>query len=125
LALAPLSQNASESHSGPSLQRRKRSLMAVLEVLKPSDQRAIDVFDDHLQALDVRPIGFSAYRVLQLVQTLPPRPSLPSLEVVAQKVKATLPVSVCDSRLCRVQRQSGLHRPLPHLLQRFFGFRLA
>jgi hypothetical protein len=33
--------------------------MAMFEILNPSDQRAIDIFDDYLQALAVRPLGFS------------------------------------------------------------------
>jgi hypothetical protein len=126
-ALLPvaLPQKAPEPHPYPLVQRWKRSLMAMLEVLKPSDQRAIDVFDDRLQAVAVRTPGLSAYRILQLVQTLPPRPSQPSLEMVAQKVKASALIRVYNPRLYRMQRQSSLRRPSSHLFQRFFGFRLA
>jgi hypothetical protein len=125
LSLAPLAQNAPEPHPYPSVQRRKRSLMAVFEIFKPSDHRAIDVFDDYLQALAVRPLGFSTNRTLQLSQTLPSRPSHPSLEMVAQKVKAALFFCVYNPRLYGMQGQAGLRRPSPHLLKGFFSFRLA
>src|SRR4029450_13024075 len=74
LSPVPLPQNASKPRPNPLIQRWKRSLMAMLEVLKRSDQRAIDVFNDRLHAVAVCPPGLSAYRVLQLIQALPSRP---------------------------------------------------
>ena len=64
-------------------------------------------------------------RVLKLPQTLLPRPFLAAFEVIAQKVEASRLGGIHNPRLGRMQRQSGLLGPLPHLLQGLLGFPLA
>ena len=46
------------------------------------------------------------------------------LEMVTEKIEAPRLGGVHDSRLDRMQRQSGLRRPASHLFQRLLSFRL-
>ena len=97
----------------------------MLEVLKPADPRAIDIHDRCAQALPIVPRGLGSNRVLELIETLLTRPSLTLLEVISQEVKPAGLFGVDDPRLDRMQGQTRLRGPLPHLLQGPFGFRLA
>ena len=96
---------------------RKGRAMAVFEVLKPAPQRAVDVFDDHLQALAVGASRLGPNRVLELLQALLPRPLHASLEVIAQKVKASRLVASTIRVLVGCSVRPACSRPLPHPLQ--------
>src|SRR5436190_21908884 len=122
--MAP-TQNATQSHPNPRIQQWKRGSMTLLEVLKPSLQSPINVQDDDRQATTVVPLRFRAERVLKFPETFPPRPSIAALKVISQKIKSLGLRRVHDAGLLRMQRQSGLSRPLRDRLQRSHCFGLA
>ena len=80
--------------------------VAVLEVFKPAPQRAVHVGDDLGHAMPRGPLGLRPDRVPEFLAALASRPAFASLEVVAEKVKASF-AFVDQPRLGRVQRQAG------------------
>ncbi len=123
-AMSPLpttaAQNASQPHPHQAVNSVERIAMAVFEVLKPASRRAIHVGDDYLQTLPVGAFRLGSNRVFELLQTLSPRPSLPSLEVVSQKVEAPgwVASTIRVFSGCSVRPAC---RPLLHHLQRSLG----
>ena len=69
LAAVSLAQDASPSHTNPAVQSREGTRMAVLEVVEPSLQRAVDVDDDHFEALPAGALGLALH--LPLLRTPP------------------------------------------------------
>lgn len=118
-------QNATQSHANPRVQRWKRGSVTMLEVVKPSLQSPIDVRDDDRQATTIVPLRFRAERVLKVPETFPTRPAIAALEVIPQKIKSSRLRRVHDACLLRMQRQSGFRRPLLHRVQRPHRFGLA
>ena len=98
--------------------------MAVLKISKPALQGSVQIDDGGRQALPVRAPGLGPNRVSKFPLTLPARPSLALLEMVTEKIEAPRLGGIHDSRLDRMQRQSGLRRPPSHLFQRLLSFRL-
>ena len=99
--------------------------MAVFEVTKPATRDRVDARDDHLQALPIVALGEDAKLVLELLQALLPRPFIPALEVIPEKVKAAMLPGSHNARLFRMQRETSLRRPLLHQSQGLLSFRLA
>jgi hypothetical protein len=99
--------------------------MAVLEVLKPTPQRAVDVVDDHSETASLGAPGLPPQRVFELPPALLARPSLAPLEVIAEEVKALLLAGIDHLGLVRVQLQSHLGGPLLHPLERSVGLGLT
>src|SRR5208337_5618204 len=95
-------EDAPQPHTQPRIEHRKRRGVAMFEISKPALQGPVQVRDDDLQTLPVGAPGLGTDRVLQLVQALAPGPSLPLLEVIAQKVEATRLRGVHDPRLRRM-----------------------
>src|SRR3974390_2471014 len=87
LSAPPAAQDAAQSHAHPAVQRSERGLMAVIKILKPAHQSAIQIDDGGLQALPVRAPGLGPNRVSKFPLTLPARPSQAPLEVVTEKVE--------------------------------------
>src|SRR5258708_13904714 len=83
-----LAQDTPESHADPAGQSREGARVAVLEVLGPATQGAVDVGDDQREACPAGALGLSPYRLLELRQALPAGPSQPALEVISQEVKS-------------------------------------
>ena len=89
----PLAADTPQAAADPAVQLHERRAAAVLEISEPSPQRSIQIVDDHSQRMTVVAFRLRTDRILELVQTLLPRPTpqvaLPSgREVIAQKVKA-------------------------------------
>jgi hypothetical protein len=112
-----LAQDTSQPHPHPGVQRSEGVSMALLELLKPAPQRAIDVGDDHLQALALGTPRLGPNRVFELPETLLARPFHPPLEVIPQKVQAPLLSGVHNPCFHRMQLETRLLGPLPHLFQ--------
>ena len=81
-------EDTAQPHPNPLVQWRERELMAVFKVFKPAHQGAVDVRDGFLQAFAVGTSGFGPDGVLELLEALLARPTIASLEVVAQEVEA-------------------------------------
>lgn len=62
--------------------------MAVLEVLKPALLRSVQVNNDRIQAVAVPTLGFGAIRIFELAATFRTWPTVATLKVVSQEVKA-------------------------------------
>ena len=120
----PMAQDAAQTHAHPVVQRGKRALIAVLEVAKPAVQGSIQIDDGGLQALPARAPGLGSNRVSKFPFTLPTRPFSALLEMVTEKIEAPRLGGVHNSRLDRMQHQSGLCRPALHLFQRLLSFPL-
>ena len=86
--LLPLTQKASQAHPDPGIQSVERGVVTVFEVPKPSSQNRVELRDGVLKAVAARSPRVFAYRVLEFVHAFLPGPSVASLEVVPQKVKA-------------------------------------
>jgi hypothetical protein len=96
----------------------------MFEILKPAPQHAIDVSDD-LQAMALSAARLGTNRVFKLPETLLPRPLHLSLEVIPRKVKAALLSGILNPCFHRMQLETRLLGPLPHLLQGCCRFPLA
>src|SRR5580698_6157542 len=97
-AFVPLAQNGSHSLPYPGVQGLECSPMAVFEILKPAPQRPVDVGGDFAHRAASDPAGFLPDGCSQLVQALLARPPIAALEVVTQKVEASLLAGVHDAR---------------------------
>src|SRR5207249_4196211 len=117
-------QDATQSHPDPFVQRLERPTVAMLEVLIPTSQRSVHSLDDAGQALAVVTPSLDTDRLFEFLKALLARPVFATLEVIPQKIKAAFR-RVDDSRLDRMQRQSGCLRPLLDFAQRLFRFGLA
>src|SRR2546426_197349 len=120
-----LAQDTPQPHPDPGVERSEGASMTMFEILKPAPQRAIDVGDDLLQAMALSASRLGPHRVFELPETLLPRPLHPPLEVIAQKVKAATLGGIHNPRFNRMQPQTCLLGPLPHLFQNCFRFRRA
>src|SRR6267142_5734978 len=120
-----LAQDTPQPHPHPGVQRSEGASMAMLEILKPAPQRTIDVFDDDLQALTVGASRLGTNRVVELPETLLPWPLQAPLKVIPQKVKAATLGGVHNPCFDRMQRETRLLGPLPHLFQNRRRFPLA
>src|SRR5262252_1342299 len=99
--------------------------MAVLEVYEPALQRSIYCVDDRSQAMTIASPGVLPNRILKLLLALATRPSVAAFKVVAKKIKAAPLTCIYDSRLLRMQLETGACRPLLHLCECFSGSRFA
>ena len=72
----------------------------------------------------MRAPGLGPNGVSKFPLPLPSRPALALLEMVTEKVESTRLGGIHNSRLDRMQRQSGLRRPTSHLFQRLLSFAL-
>ena len=62
----PATQNAAQPHAHPRIEVDEGVTRAVLKVLKPPAQRAIEIVDDDGERLSPVPWGFGAHGVLEL-----------------------------------------------------------
>src|SRR5664279_660862 len=113
-SLVPLALNGAQPSADPAVQRREDVADAVFEVFPPPAHGPVDLPHDVLHRAGSVSPGLVANGLFVLVQTLRSRPSVASLEVVAQKVEAPLLARLHDARLGRVQDQSRLRHPLTH-----------
>src|SRR5271157_3009886 len=122
LSAPPAAQDAAQSHAHPTVQRGERGLMAVLKIPKPAPQGLIQIDEGGRQALPVRAPGLGSNCVSKFSLTLPAWPFAALLEMVAEKIEAPWLGGVHNSRLDRMQSQSGCCRPALHLFQRPLSF---
>src|SRR5208283_5271012 len=94
----------------------------MLKVLKPAPQGSIQIDEGGRQALPLRAPGLVPNTVSKFPLTLSARPFAALLEMVTEKVESPRWGGIHDSRLDRMQRQSGLRRPPSHLFQRLLSF---
>src|SRR5438552_7436876 len=124
-ALAPLTQDSTQAHSYPLIQRWKGSFMTVFEVPEPARQRLVHRLNDYSHAVPMSASRFTPNRRFQFGHTLSSRPAIATLKVIAQKVKATALRGVHDAGLFRMQPQPSSSRPLLHFCERCSGFGFA
>src|SRR2546427_56811 len=119
-----LAEDTSQPLPQPLVEPDEGEGVTVLEIFKPAHQGPVDVRDDGLKALPVSASGFGSDGVFELLLTLPARPVIASLEMVAQKIKAARLRGVHNPCLGRMQFETGLRRPRLHPLKRgsSFGF---
>lgn len=118
-----LSQDTSNPASHPTIHRGERPFVAMFEVLEPSSKGAIDLFDDHCQAMAVAAPGLRADGVFELLEALPSRPASAFLKVVPKKVKSLSGNSdIHYSRLLRVQGEASFVSHSLHYPEGLFGF---
>src|SRR5260370_7050713 len=110
-ALAPLTQDSTQAHSYPLIQRWKGSFMTVFEVSEPARQRLVHRLNDYSHAVPMSASRFIPNRRFQFGHTLSSRPAIATLKVIAQKVKATTLRGVHDAGLFRMQLQTSSSRP--------------
>src|SRR5215211_2546468 len=91
--------------------------VAVLEVLEPTVQCPVHIFDDGLHAPRAHTSGLLPDCFFELVQALLTRPACATLEVIAQKIKAALLARVHNARLGGVQAQACSFHPYAQLLE--------
>jgi hypothetical protein len=121
LPAATMTEDASQASPHPAAQVRKDKGTAMLEVLKPAAQTAVQDRDERGKARAVGTPGLGSDRVLRLIQALSPRPTQPPFEVIAQKIEAARWPGVHNPRLHRMQSESRWRGPHSHLFQRSFG----
>jgi len=99
--------------------------MAVLEVRKPAWESSVDVRNDHGEAVAVTAFRPGTDSLLELLQTLGPRPAHTPFKVVSQKVETTGKPGIYDAGFEGVQSETGRGRPLPNQVQcqKSLGFR--
>src|SRR6058998_2684977 len=114
LASGSASEDTTESHSYPAVQRSIDVPLAASKILRPSLQSAVESLNDFVQAPSVIPSGAFAQRFLESFHALFPRPFAAVFKVPPQKVETSGLAGVHDSRLFGVQDQSGFPHPLPH-----------
>src|SRR5437870_1998438 len=124
-ALAPLTQDSTQAHSYPLIQRWKGSFMTVFEVPEPARQRLVHRLNDDSQAVPMSASRFTPNRRFQFGHTLSSRPAIATLKVIAQKVKATALRGLHDAGLFRMQPQTSSSRPLLHFCERRSGLGFA
>jgi hypothetical protein len=83
----PFPQNAPQAAAYPLIQTAKDPFSTVFKIPKPANQGLIDFPDNSSQAVPVTVPSLLAQRLLQLRQTLLPRPPSARFEVIAQEVK--------------------------------------
>lgn len=124
--LAAFPQDAAQATSDPSVECRKRPLMAVFEILKPSLKRAIHVHRNSGQTCAVAAPGMGSNGVFELPQTLLAGPPCASLEVVSEEVKSlTRKCGIHHAGLLRMQDQTPFRNQLLHLVQGFICLRFV
>lgn len=77
---AAFPQDAAQAASDPTVQHRKRPLMAMLEILKPSFKRSIHVHRDDGKTITVAASGLGSDGVFEFLQTLLTRPPCTSFK---------------------------------------------
>ena len=116
--LAAFPQDAAQATPDPAVKRRKRPLMAVFEILKPSLKRAIHLRRNGGQTCTVTAPGMGTNGVFELPQTLLAGPPCASLEVVSEEVKSlTRKCGIYHAGLLRMQDQTPFRNQLLHLVQ--------
>src|SRR5213593_1056411 len=120
LASGSASEDTTESHSYPAVQRSIEVPLAASKILRPSLQSSVESLYDFLQAPSVVPSGCCSQRFLESFHALFSRPFAAVFKVPPQKVETSGLASVHDSCLFGVQGQSGFPHPLPHRGQSVF-----
>ena len=103
-------QNTAQTHPYPAVERREDPAMAMLELLKPAPQCAVDIGDDHVQAVAVGAPRFAADLCIQPSDRSASNHQLPSpgSSLVSSR---NLPRSLTTASLSRTLASLGL-RPL-------------
>jgi len=123
---AAFPQDAAQSASNPTIQYRKRPLVAVLEILKPAFQSPVQMGCDIGQTLAVASSGLGSDRVFEFLKAILAGPSCTSFKVVAKKIKSLSRFAyVHDAGLLRVQYQSSFRNQLADLVQSLFCLRFV
>ena len=65
----PLAKDTAKAPPHPLIYDREGPFAAMLEVLEPALQRAVELLDDHGQALAVITLGFGTDNILELLHT--------------------------------------------------------
>ena len=116
--LTALSQYAAQATSDPSVECRKRPLIAVFEILKPALKRAIHVHRNDGQTLAVATPGMGTNGVFEFPQTLLAGPPCAPFEVIAEKVKSlTWKCCIYHAGLLGMQCKTPFRDQLLHLVQ--------
>ena len=97
----------------------------MLEILKPSLQREIQIHADGFHTSSIVASGLAPYRVFEFIQALFARPFLCPFEMVSQVVEPSSLAGIHYPGFGRVQFQSVLFYPLADLFERLLGFFLA
>src|SRR3990172_100534 len=123
--LAAFPQNAAQATSNPPIKRRKRPLMAMFEILKPSLKHTIYVRRDSRKTFAVAASGLGTNGIFELPQTLLAGPTCASLKAVSKEVKSlTRKGGIYHAGLLWMQDQPPFHNQLLHLVQGFRCLRL-
>ena len=92
----------------------------MLEVLKPVDERPVEIHKDALQRVPVRTTRFRTNRHLQFLNAFLARPVFVTPKFESRKCE-TFRAGVDDSCLRGVKRQRIVRNPVPHEFQSRFG----
>src|SRR4030042_3926576 len=124
--LAAFPQYAAQASPGPAVKRRKRPLMAMFEIFKPSLKRSIHIRRDSGQTVAIAAPGLGTDGVFELLQTLLAGPPCASLKVVSEEVEAvTRKGGIHHAGLLRVQDKTPFRDQLLHLVQSVTRLRLV
>ena len=121
-ALAPLAfaKYGTQSHSYPAVNTFEYAFPAVFEIAEPADETWIQPGNYIVQTVSVCPFCDPANFIPKFVKALFARVAMAFLKLVAEKFKAFLRC-INDPCLFRMERQSGLFRPLPYRFKGLFG----
>src|ERR1700685_1258795 len=113
-AALPPTQDATQTHTDPAVERGERRVVTVLEVAKPANQTAVELSDDRGQRVSIPTARMTADRGLEFLQALGARPLHATFKVIPEKIKAALLGGVHDACLFGMQLESSLRCPLLH-----------
>jgi len=82
-------EDAAQPHANPGIETGERDTLAVLEIGKPAGKDSVEVRNDHGEAMTVTAFRLGTNGLLELLQTLGPRPAHPLFKMVSQKVETT------------------------------------
>jgi len=118
--LAAFPQDVAQASPDPAVKRRKRPLMAVFEILKPSLKRAIHGRRNSGQTCAVTAPGMGTNGIFEPPQALLAGPPCALLEAVSEEVKSlTRKCGIYHAGLLGMQDQTPFRNRLLHLVQGF------
>ncbi len=121
LPLEAPSENTPQAAPYPLIQAREGALIAMLEVLKPSPKRAVDIGNNALQRVSIGSPRLLTNGLFQFLQALCPWPTGAPFEMISKEVKSLPRCShVHQPCLLRMYSESFLRHLSLHLSQRPF-----
>ncbi len=120
--LRPHSEYRANPSAHPAVKIAEYVLPAVLEVVEPASQAWIELGDDGVQTVSVRPLRDLPDFVLEFVETLLAGPSSPLLETVAEELETVPGLGVHDTGLLRGEFEPRLFHPTSYGFKRRLRF---